>query len=80
MQRGRNVHNFFGIINYPIDEIILHETGLIEASNARLMNEDANYRLISFDGEIPFYIYMRIDNSELSAAETAKKIKEYFGL
>ena len=52
----------------------------IEASNARLMNEDANYRLISFDGEILFHNYMRIDNSELSAAETAKKIKEYFGL
>lgn len=49
-------------------------------SGARLMDEDANYRLVSFEGEIPFENYLRIDNTDLSAAETARIIKERFDL
>ena len=47
----------------------------IEASNTRLLNEDANYRLISNDGEIPFENYIRIDNSNLSPDMVAGMIK-----
>ena len=52
----------------------------IAQSSARLMNEDQNYRLVSHEGEIPFDNYLRIDNSNLSAVETARQIKERFGL
>ena len=52
----------------------------IAQSSARLMNEDRNYRLVSHEGEIPFDNYLRIDNSNLSAEETARQIKERFGL
>ena len=52
----------------------------IAQSSARLMNEDQNYRLVSHEGEIPFDNYLRIDNSSLSAEETARQIKERFGL
>ena len=52
----------------------------VEASNARLMHEDANYRLVSRPGEIPFDNYLRIDNSDLSAEDTARLIRDTFGL
>lgn len=52
----------------------------IEWSNKRLIADDNNYRLVSFEGEIPFDNYFRIDNSNLSATETAKMIKEKFDL
>ena len=51
----------------------------IEKSNLRLMGED-QYRLVSYEHEIPFDNYLRIDNSQLSAAETAYKIKQAFSL
>ena len=52
----------------------------IEWSNKRLIADDNNHRLVSFEGEIPFDNYIRIDNSNLSAKETAKMIKEKFDL
>ncbi len=52
----------------------------IEASNERLRQEDANYRLVSREGEIPFSNYLRIDNSSLSAEETARLIRDTFSL
>ena len=52
----------------------------IAVSNQRLMNEDSHYRLVSRPGEIPFDNYLRIDNSALSAAEAAQRIKETFRL
>ena len=52
----------------------------IEMSNQRLLNDDKKYRCVSLDGEIPFDNYMKIDNSELSAEEVAKIIKNKFGL
>jgi len=52
----------------------------IEASNARLINDDNKYRLESYDGEIPFENYIKIDNSHLEPGEAAKMIKERFDL
>lgn len=51
----------------------------IEASNKRLMNEDT-HRLISYEGEIPFKNYLRINNENLEAKEVAKMIKQRFML
>jgi len=51
-----------------------------EASNARLQGEDANYRLVSNDGEIPFENYIKIDNSNLTPDVVAEMIKERFSL
>lgn len=52
----------------------------LEFSNRLLLEDDARYRLVSREGEIPFPNYLRIDNSDLSAEETALKIKEHFSL
>lgn len=52
----------------------------IELSNQRLLRDDAQYRLESRDGEIPFANYMKIDNSNLSPEVVAKIIKERFSL
>ena len=50
----------------------------IETSNQRLIRDDQNYRCESFPGEIPFPNYLRIENAELSAVETAERIKSHF--
>ena len=52
----------------------------IETSNARLINDDANHRCVSYEGEIQFENYLRIDNSYISAEDTARMIKEHFDL
>lgn len=52
----------------------------IETSDRRLINADQEYRCVSLDGEITFENYIKIDNSDLSAAEAAKIIKESFNL
>ena len=52
----------------------------IELSNQRLLNDDANNRLESFDGEIPFENYIKIDNSQLPPDVVAKMIKDKFEL
>lgn len=52
----------------------------IEFSDKLLVNDDSKYRLVSREGEIPFKNYIRIDNSQLSAQETAKMIKDRFDL
>ena len=52
----------------------------LEASRARLLRDDANYRCVSLPGEIPFKNYLRIDNSEISAETAAKMIREHFAL
>lgn len=51
----------------------------IKASNKRVIEADKEYRLESYDGEIPFENYVKIDNSSLDADEVAKIIKERFG-
>lgn len=50
----------------------------IEASNQRLINDDLRYRCESLPGEIPFPNYLRLENTTISAAETAKRIKDHF--
>lgn len=52
----------------------------IDFSDKLLVNDDSNYRLVSNEGEITFENYIRIDNSDLSAQETAKLIKDRFDL
>ncbi|MCR5503556.1 MAG: GNAT family N-acetyltransferase [Lachnospiraceae bacterium] len=51
-----------------------------ELSDSRLKMEDEQYRLVSFEGEIPFEHYLRIDNTNIEASDAAKMIKEYFRL
>ena len=50
----------------------------IEASNARLIRDDQNYRCESLPGEITFPNYLRLETADLSAEEAAAKIKEFF--
>lgn len=50
------------------------------ASDKRVLNEDANHRLVSLPGEIPFENYLRIDNTSLPPDVVARKIKEKFSL
>lgn len=52
----------------------------LEISNERLLRDDANFRCESFEGEITFENYMRIDNTTLSPEEVAGMIKGRFGL
>ena len=52
----------------------------IAVSNQRLINDDENHRLESYDGEIPFENYIKIDNTDLSPEDAAKRIKDYFNL
>ena len=52
----------------------------IEASNERLINHSMNHRFISYDNEIQFKNYIKIDNSNLSARDVALIIKDKFNL
>ena len=52
----------------------------VDQSNKRLINDDLKHRFESFDGEIKHKNYIKIDNSNLSAKQVAKKIKETFYL
>ena len=51
----------------------------ITTSNKRLIDADNKYRLESYEGEIPYKNYIKIDNSNLEADEVAKIIKSTFG-
>ena len=50
----------------------------IEVSNNRILKDDEKHRLVSFDGEVPYENYIKIDNTHLSPDEVAKMIKEKF--
>ena len=50
----------------------------IEASNKRLLNDDEMHRFESFDGEITFDNYIKIDNTNLEADVVARIIKDKF--
>ncbi len=50
----------------------------IEASEKRLIASISKHRCISYDGEITFENYIKIDNTNLSPEEVAKIIKEKF--
>lgn len=52
----------------------------IAVSNQRLIRDDKMHRCVSYEGEIPFENYLRIDNSEKEPDEVAKIIKEAFHL
>ena len=52
----------------------------IEFSTSLILNEDANHRLVSNEGEITFENYIKIDNSNLAPDEVAKMIKDKFML
>ncbi len=52
----------------------------IEWSNKMIIDSDIEQRLESYDDEIPYENYIKIDNSNLSASEAAKIIKDRFGL
>ena len=53
----------------------------IEASNQRLINDDKNHRCVSYEGEIPFDNYLRIDNSDIEPDEVCKdRLRESFNL
>lgn len=49
-------------------------------SEERLINDYHQHRCISEPGEITHKHFMRIDNTQLSAQETAQKIVDYFHL
>lgn len=50
----------------------------IVASNQRLIRDDQTYRCESLPGEIPFPNYLRLENAQISAEETAQIIKAHF--
>lgn len=53
----------------------------IEWSEAEMRKTAAKYRLNSYEGEsLPFESYVKIDNTCLAPDETARMIKERFGL
>lgn len=52
----------------------------IESSNKRLTSDDKNHRCVSYEGEITFDNYLRIDNSDIAPDKVAKLIKETFNL
>ena len=52
----------------------------IDESDDRLISADKNYRCVSYEGEITFPNYLRIDNSNLEPSEVAKMIKDRFNL
>lgn len=52
----------------------------IEASNSRLLNDDARARVVSYEGEIPFENYLRIDNTHVPPEEAARMIRDHFSL
>ena len=52
----------------------------IELSNQRLINADLNHRCVSYEGEIKFDNYLRIDNSNITAKDVATMIKDKFNL
>jgi hypothetical protein len=52
----------------------------IEASSQRIIDGDINSRCVSYDGEIAFENYIKIDNTNLAPNVVAKMIKDKFML
>lgn len=52
----------------------------VALSDRRLLRDDAENRLVSREGEIPFANYLRLENSALPPEEAARIIREYFQL
>ena len=51
-----------------------------EDGHLRLLEDDKKHRCVSCEGEITFPNYLRIDNTDKSAEDVAKLIKETFQL
>ena len=52
----------------------------LQLSNERLVEADKKYRCVSYEGEVKFDNFLRIDNSQKSPDEVAQIIKETFTL
>ena len=52
----------------------------LAVSNQRLIRDDGAHRCVSYEGELPFQNYLRIDNSDLEPAAAAKLIRDTFRL
>ncbi len=52
----------------------------LELSNNLIYEYNSKYRMQSYDGEIKFKNYIKIDNTNLSANKVAKMIKDKFDL
>lgn len=52
----------------------------VAASNRRLIEDDKNHRCVSYEGEITFPNYLRVDNSDKSPEDVARMIQETFRL
>ena len=52
----------------------------LESSNKRLINDDNQHRCVSYEGEITFDHYLRIENTDREPDEVARLIKSTFGL
>ena len=52
----------------------------LEASRERILRQDEKYRLESYEGEVPYENYIKIDNTNLSPEEAARMIQERFSL
>ncbi len=52
----------------------------VDVSNARLIRDDERYRCVSLPGELDFVHYLRLDNSEMTAEDAARLIRQTFGL
>ena len=52
----------------------------LEFSRNNILTHDQKYRLESYDGEITFENYIKIDNTNLSPQEAARMIQERFSL
>ncbi len=53
----------------------------LEFSEAEMRRTSEKYRLNSYDGEdLPFEHYLKIDNTTLAPEETARMIREHFGI
>lgn len=52
----------------------------LEASRERILRQDEKYRLESYEGEVSYENYIKIDNTNLSPEEAARMIQERFSL
>ena len=52
----------------------------LEFSRNNIFKHDEMYRLESYEGEIPFENYIKIDNTDLEPQEAARMIQERFSL
>lgn len=52
----------------------------ISRSTERLLEDDRKYRCESYEGEIPFENYLKLDNSSLTPKDAAEIIRNHFHL